>query len=88
MIQERNQNEENPLVVKIGSTVTYKDHLGNIHTYTIVPENETKILEGVISSNTPLAKAILGKSVGEHVKVKAPGGEYAIEVLKLETSQF
>lgn len=83
MIQERNQNEENPLVVKIGSTVSYKDPVGSIHTYTIVAEKAIEVLEGVVSQASPVANAILGKSVGEKAIVKAPKGEYQIEILEI-----
>lgn len=81
MVQERKGVQEKQ-VVKIGSMVTYKDPLGNFHTYTIVSERETKVLGGVVSSNTPLAKAILGRSAGDQSVVKAPGGEYSIEILE------
>ncbi len=83
MVQEKTQIKET-LLIKIGSIVTYKDSFGKTHTYTIVPDHEMDISKGKISSSSPLAKAVLGKSSGETAVVKAPGGEYQIEILRLE----
>jgi len=76
-------NQTKEKVVKVGSTVTYKDPFGKIHTYTIVPDHEMNLPQRKISASSPLAKAVLGKSAGISANVKAPAGEYQIEILKL-----
>lgn len=53
-------------------------------TYHIVGEFEAEPLEGKISSESPLGKALIGKSKGDKVNVKAPAGviTYVIEKIK------
>lgn len=83
MVQERTQTKETS-IVKVGSTVTYKDSFGKTHTYKIVQDHEMDITQGKISASSPLAQAVLGKLPGETTVVKAPGGEYPIEIVRLE----
>ena len=53
-------------------------------TYKIVGEDEANIKENRISVTSPLARALIGKEVGDVAMVKAPGGEveYEIEVVR------
>lgn len=53
-------------------------------TYTIVTENEANLRERKIASSTPIAQALMGHKVGDHVKVQAPAGEMNFEILKIE----
>ncbi len=39
---------------------------------------------GLITRNTPLAKALIGREVGEEVRVKVPGGERRLKILNIE----
>lgn len=68
-------------IVSVGSTMTLKSEKGKTVTYTIVGSNEANPLKGLISNESPLAKAFLGKKKGEAVKVSVPAGtiEYTIE---------
>lgn len=60
--------------VQIGSTVVLKS--GKVEkTYTIVGANEANPLAGMISNETPLAQALLGKKVGETVAFTVPAGK-------------
>jgi len=52
-------------------------------TYTIVSESEANFREGKISVATPIAKALLGHSVGDIVSVKVPAGVQELEVLEI-----
>ncbi len=53
-------------------------------TYQIVGDDEADFAEGRISFNSPVAKAIIGKSEGDDVSVDTPGGgkEYEIATVK------
>lgn len=54
------------------------------HTYRIVGKDELEPSLGYISWVSPLAKALLGKQVGDIVKVVAPAGEDEYEVIAVE----
>ena len=53
-------------------------------TYRIVGADEAKLEEGTISITSPMARSLLGKEVGDEVKMKAPGGDRVYEVLEVE----
>ncbi|MEN3953072.1 transcription elongation factor GreA [Iodidimonas sp. SYSU 1G8] len=70
--------------VKFGATVTLVDvDTDEERTYQIVGEVEADIKSGLLSINSPLARALIGKSEGEEVDFSAPGGHRAYEVLKV-----
>ena len=52
-------------------------------TYTLVAETEANLKEGKISIETPIAKGLLGKEVGETVKIKIPAGETEFKILDI-----
>ena len=52
--------------------------------YKIVSEFESNIDEGLISVNSPVARALIGKEAGDDVEIKTPGGEVNYEILKIE----
>ncbi len=52
--------------------------------YTIVTESEANLREMKISSNTPIAKALMGHRVGDRVKVQVPAGVMDFEIVKIE----
>jgi len=52
--------------------------------YKIVGEDEADLKIGKISVMTPIARALIGKSVGDAVVVSTPGGEHAYEIDKVE----
>jgi transcription elongation factor GreA len=51
--------------------------------YTVVSESEANLKEGRIAINTPIAKALLGKKVGEVVTVTVPSGEMTFEIMHI-----
>jgi transcription elongation factor GreA len=71
--------------VKFGATVTLEnlDNQKKIN-YKIVSEFESNIDEGLISVNSPVARALIGKEAGDDVEIKTPGGEVNYEILKIE----
>jgi len=52
--------------------------------YTIVPEKEADIKGGKLSINSPIAKGLLGKSVGDTAEIKVPSGVITFEIIKIE----
>jgi transcription elongation factor GreA len=52
--------------------------------YRIVGEDESDIKEGKLSVNSPIARALVGKSEGDTVEVRAPRGAVEYEIEKVE----
>ena len=52
-------------------------------TYQIVTEGEANIMEGKISTNTPIAKGLMGKKVGDIAKRNVPAGLMEYEILDI-----
>ena len=52
--------------------------------YHIVGPYETNISKSMISTSSPIARAVIGKSVGESVEVQTPGGQRSYEILSIE----
>ncbi len=49
--------------------------------YRIVGEHEADLSKGYISVNSPIAKALIGKEVGDEVVVQTPGGSRELEII-------
>lgn len=70
--------------VVFGSTVLLFDPDADAEiTYQIVGEDEADIREGLISVNSPIARALIGKEEGDEVEVRAPGGVRSFEILEV-----
>ncbi|WP_022856065.1 MULTISPECIES: transcription elongation factor GreA [Thermodesulfobacterium] len=52
--------------------------------YKIVGPYETDPSQGIISVNSPIAKALIGKEIGDEVQVKTPSGIKNFEILDIE----
>ena len=59
-------------------------HNANAHGYFVTSE-ETDANNGLISTSSPIGKGLLGKQVGDEVKIPIPGGSRTMEILKLTT---
>ena len=53
-------------------------------TYQIVGVHEADIKQARLSISSPLAKALIGKKIGDTVSVPAPGGDRTYEILKVQ----
>jgi transcription elongation factor GreA len=51
--------------------------------YTLVPESEADLKQGKISINTPIAKGLMGKKVGDVVEIKVPSGIIPFEIVNI-----
>lgn len=70
--------------VVFGATVTIEDsETGDAVTYTIVGEDESDIKAGLISIAAPVARALIGKEVGDVAEVQAPGGLKFWEIVEV-----
>jgi transcription elongation factor GreA len=70
--------------VKFGATVTLVDEdTEEEKAYQIVGESEADVKKGRVSLTSPIARALMGKTVGDTVEVKAPGGGKSYEILKV-----
>lgn len=69
--------------VQLGSKVTIKEGNFEAETFTIVGVAEANPREGKISNESPIGKAILGRKIGDSVKVETPGGTYTVKILKI-----
>lgn len=56
---------------------------GAVLSYSIVPESEADLKAGKISCNTPIAKGLLGRSVGEIAEITIPSGKISFEILEI-----
>ena len=71
-------------VVQILSTVEMRNVKAGVKMkYTIVSESEADLRSGKISSETPIAQALLGHKVGDIVDAKTPRGIIQLEVLSI-----
>lgn len=78
------EDDTNSSVVSLGKSVKIKElPEGDEEIYTIVGSAESDPHEGKISNDSPMAKSLLGKSVGDKVTVQTPGGEMKVELLEI-----
>lgn len=71
--------------VKFGATVTVVDEdIDEEMSFQIVGEDEADIKQHRLSVKSPLARALIGKQVGEEVEVTTPGGGKVYELVKIE----
>jgi transcription elongation factor GreA len=72
--------------VGFGSTVVVFDSTKNEEfTYKLVTSEESDVTKGLISTTSPIGRALLGKQVGDVATVVTPNGKRELEVLKLIT---
>jgi transcription elongation factor GreA len=70
--------------IKFGATVTLVDEdTEEKKVYQIVGEYEADIEKGRLNMKSPLARALIGKTVGDTVEVRTPGGERGYEILSV-----
>jgi len=72
--------------VGLGSHVTVLDVKTSAEIkYELVTSEEADAAQGKISTASPIGKSLLGKEVGDTVKMQAPGGVKELEILELTT---
>ena len=80
---------QEPDQVRFGATVLLSDvETEDEVSYTIVGEHEADAKQGLISVTSPVARAIMGKEVGDDVTVKVPKGVREFEVLEIRFDEL
>lgn len=71
--------------VQFGATVTIEDlDSGDEKTYQIVSEFEADIDNGKISDSSPVARALIGRSLGDEVEINVPKGLTSFEIINVD----
>jgi transcription elongation factor GreA len=72
-------------VVRFGAIVSLEDaDTEESMTYRIVGSHESDIAEGRLSVTSPLARALIGKTIGDTVELTTPRGSKAYEIIKVK----
>ena len=70
--------------VVFGATVELEDESsGTMVSYQIVGDDEADLKLGLISISSPIARALIGKEIGDVAEVQAPGGAKSYEVMNI-----
>ncbi|UII54969.1 transcription elongation factor GreA [Cytobacillus spongiae] len=71
--------------VTLGRSVTFIELPdGDEETYTIVGSAEADPFEGKISNDSPIAKSLIGRKVGDQVTIQTPGGEMSVRITSIK----
>ena len=71
--------------VRFGATVVIEDsETGDRQTYTIVGEHEANIKRQRLFVGAPVARSLIGKSVGDEVTLQTPKGNRQVEIVSVE----
>ena len=71
--------------VGFGSTVHLKDPAGTVIVYQLVMPEDADVEHGLISTASPIGRALLNKEEGDEATVSTPNGSRRFEVVKLHT---
>lgn len=72
--------------VSVGKKVTVQEDDDEPEVYTIVGSAESDPDNGKISNNSPIAKALIGKRVGDDVTVETPAGSYTLTIKAVDVA--
>lgn len=71
--------------VSLGRSVTFVELPdGDEETYTIVGSAEADPFDGKISNDSPIAKSLIGRKVGDEVTVQTPGGDMNVRIVSIK----
>ena len=68
-----------------GSTVNLREDNGESITYQLVMPEEADAAKGLISTSSPIGRAIVGRIAGDEITVTTPSGTRNFEIIKLVT---
>jgi transcription elongation factor GreA len=68
-----------------GSTVELRGASGDTIVYQLVMPEEADVEKGLISTSSPIGRAILNREEGDEIKVTTPSGQKTFDLIKLTT---
>ncbi|MFH1111680.1 MAG: transcription elongation factor GreA [Patescibacteria group bacterium] len=77
------ENDNHSQIIQVGSTITVESG-GKKQTYKIVGSNEADPASGVISNESPLGQAFIGRKVSDMVEVQVPKGAVRYKIVSVE----
>lgn len=80
LVDPANQDKNTAL---FGATVTVEDEEGNFSKFHIVGEDEADIAQQKVSYISPIAKALIGRKVGDSVTWQRPAGLLQLEIIEI-----
>jgi transcription elongation factor GreA len=78
------KTDGHPDYVQLGSTAVVLTDDGERETYVVVAPREADPRAGLVSSESPLGRALLGRRIGESVVIRAPGGSFSVQIERVE----
>ncbi|MGM9987662.1 MAG: transcription elongation factor GreA [Bacillaceae bacterium] len=79
------EGENDSTIVSLGKTVTFVELPdGEEESYTIVGSAEADPFEGKISNDSPMAKSLIGKTIGDEATVVTPGGDIQVRIVAVK----
>jgi transcription elongation factor GreA len=69
--------------VRMGSHIKVGDADGEVETYYLVGSHEADPRHGLVSNESPIGRALIGKRVGDEVTVVAPAGSFNLKILEI-----
>ena len=69
--------------VRMGSHIKVVDNEGEEETYYLVGSSEADPRRGLISNESPIGRALIGKKMGDEVTVVAPAGSFTLKILEI-----
>ncbi|NVY96917.1 transcription elongation factor GreA [Lactobacillus sp. DCY120] len=70
--------------VSVGKSVTFQEEGEEPETYKIVGSAESDPDQGKISNDSPIAKSLVGKKVGDEVMIETPAASFQVKIIKVE----
>lgn len=81
VVRDRPANRDR---VYFGAVVSVENDAGQIRQYQIVGPDEFDLAQGKLSMDSPLAKALLGKSLDEEVQFNTPSGRESLLIVEIQ----
>ena len=72
-----------PGIVELGDKVLIQNQDGKIEQFTIVGSAEASPIDGKISDESPVGRALMGKKTGDKVEVKTPSGLFKLLIMEV-----
>lgn len=76
-------DDENDPTVQLGKTVVLRNDAGDEQMFSLVGTLETSILDGRISDESPVGQRLVGRTVGDKVKLQTDNGEEVFTIAKV-----